>query len=599
METLTIDKSRLKYYALIPIRHHSQRITGKNYRLLGEYPLYYHIVNTLCMIDKLYKVIINTDSNIIKDGLNKYFNKYIENKKLIIYDRDKSLCDDNISMNIIINNSILQLCKDGLIDITDPHNIILQTHVTNPFLSKETIYTAFNIYEKYDVDSVFTVNMYKFRFWTDDGIPVNHKPNELIQTQDLTPLFSENSLVYLFGVVMFMKNNNRIGDKSSYIISPPIENIDIDIESDFMMADMIYKNKQIKEISISNNKVLDDEEIYKSLINMTKNEGYDKINFNNNCVLISAPYMMSNIDCFLKYFKSLNIDCIVAKVEERLNEKELMNYNGKYNVAITGDDAFTDNIISMSVNEKNDYKLKGICKWGTGIDSISKEACIKYGVKLLNTPNAFTEPVCESIMSAILSFSRNIHKSTMLMNYSDKWIKIPSKTLREMTIGIIGYGNIGVRLGELLSVFKANVIAYDIIDKVEKNDVKLLKGENALNKLFNESDIICLCCDYNSSSKYIINKETIQHMKNGVYIINMARGMLIKNDDLIDALRNGKISGAALDVFENEPLPYNNELRRMPNILLSSHNANSSPSAWMNIHINTIKNCLNVLTDRQ
>jgi phosphoglycerate dehydrogenase-like enzyme len=301
--------------------------------------------------------------------------------------------------------------------------------------------------------------------------------------------------------------------------------------------------------------------------------------------------MMPNIAAFKNFLQNdLGMDVIVAKVEERLSEEDLAKYNGLYDIALIGDDAFTFDLIGST-------GVKCICKWGTGIDSISKPGCQKYNISLRNTVDAFSEPVAETMMAALLSFIRGTHRSTLMMGYSDAWTKIQGRTLDEVSVGIIGLGNVGCNFANKLSHYKTKIYGYDILvdacfRATREADVIILSG---IDELLNKADIVCLCCDYNDDNYHLINYNRLSLMKHGSYLINMARGKLIDLDALTDSLLVGKLAGVALDVFEIEPLPMESALRKMPNVILSSHNANSSPKYWMNVHKNTIRNALKYL----
>jgi D-3-phosphoglycerate dehydrogenase len=300
-------------------------------------------------------------------------------------------------------------------------------------------------------------------------------------------------------------------------------------------------------------------------------------------VLITAPYMMKNIDIFTKFFNTIGSTVIVADVGERLNSKQLEKYNGKYDIAITGDDEFTEEIIRNS-------GVKRICKWGTGVDSIDADACKKYGVQLFNTPNAFTIPVSQSIIGVILGYIRNIDKSDAVTRYAG-WEKVTSNTVEEVNIGVIGFGNIGKEVVRILNTLGGNcrtIGVYDVLDFQSTENYTVFKK---LDDLMCQSNILCLCCTYNPTSHYIINKNNIIYLYN-TYLINTSRGKLIEEEALIQGLTNKNISGAFLDVFENEPLEMNNKLRLFNNVKLSSHNTNSSPYYWDLVHINTIRNVL-------
>ncbi len=305
-------------------------------------------------------------------------------------------------------------------------------------------------------------------------------------------------------------------------------------------------------------------------------------------VMVSAPYMRQVMDRFQSIFEENDIELVLPTVVERLSEEELLNWVGDIDGAICGDDSFTESVLSAA------SRLKVISKWGTGIDSIDLAACNRLGIKVKNTPNAFSEPVADTTLGFILCFARNL----LLLNqemHSGIWCKRPSVSLSECTLGVIGVGNIGKCVVRRANAFGMRVVGNDFVDMpsefLSETGIKMVSRE----ELLYQADFISLNCDLNPTSYHLISDREFSLMKTTSIIINTARGPIIDESALIRALREGAISGAALDVFEVEPLPENSPLRKMNNVLLSPHNANSSPSAWERVHFNTIRNLIDVL----
>ena len=176
-----------------------------------------------------------------------------------------------------------------------------------------------------------------------------------------------------------------------------------------------------------------------------------------------------------------------------------------------------------------------------------------------------------------------------------KWAKLPSISLHECVLGVIGVGNIGKAVTRRAMAFGMPVLGNDIIEMPE--DFLIETGIDMVSKeqLLQEADIVTLNCTLTSDSYHIISDKEFDMMNSSAVIINTARGPLIDEQALIKALQEEKIAGAAMDVFENEPLPIDSPLLEMDNVMLASHNANSSPEAWERVHENTINNLLNVL----
>lgn len=303
-------------------------------------------------------------------------------------------------------------------------------------------------------------------------------------------------------------------------------------------------------------------------------------------ILMTAPYMIPYLDRFEPVFKHYSINLITPVVNERLEETELLIYAGKFDGAICGDDRYTRTVLNKCLP-----RLKVISKWGTGIDSIDKSACADLGIQLMNTPNAFTLPVADSVMGYMLAFARQ----QIWMDKAVKngiWKKIPGRSLSECTLGVIGMGNVGKAVIRRARGFGMTIYGNDIQpvarDFLIENQVKNV----TLQELLEASDFVSINCDLNPTSFHLINNKTLAKMKATAVLINTARGPIVNEAALVDALEHNQIAGAALDVFEEEPLPDDSPLKKMENVLLAPHNSNSSPSAWENVHWNTIRNLL-------
>lgn len=301
-------------------------------------------------------------------------------------------------------------------------------------------------------------------------------------------------------------------------------------------------------------------------------------------VLVSAPYMQPVPDKYLNLFAGNDIEIVVVPVEERLSEEELLGIIGDYDGVICGDDRFTAKVLKAAT------KLKVIAKWGTGIDSIDREEARARGIAVRNTPNAFTEPVADTVMGYLLCFARQLPWMNQHMQQG-KWEKIPGRALSECTLGIIGVGNIGRAVIKRAIAFGMRVVGTDIIDIPQ--DFLDATGLVMVSKdeLLQQADFVTLNCDLNPTSFHIMGSREFELMRSTACLINTARGPLVDEAALIAALREQKIAGAALDVFEVEPLPVESPLRTFENVMLAPHNSNSSPTAWERVHENTVK-CL-------
>lgn len=303
-------------------------------------------------------------------------------------------------------------------------------------------------------------------------------------------------------------------------------------------------------------------------------------------ILLSAPYMLPFVDRFQPIFSHYGCELILPEVHERLEEEDILRYAGQFDGTVCGDDRYTSKVLQQC-----SPRLRVISKWGTGIDSIDKEMAGKLGIKVSRTTNAFTVPVSDSVMAYILAFARQ-HPWMDRVVKSGEWKKLPGRALSECTLGVIGVGYIGKEVLRKAHAFGMNLIANDIIPISEEfttaNHVQMVN----LDELLKHSDFISINCDLNPTSYHLINHDSLALVKPSAVIVNTARGPLIEETALVEALQQGRVAGAGLDVFEVEPLPQDSPLREMDNVILAPHNSNSSPMAWEKVHWNTILNLL-------
>ncbi len=219
-----------KITALVPMRHHSQRVPGKNYRLIAGKPLYHHVIENLNQVPAIEQIIVDTDSEEIKTGLAKSF------PDVKVIERPAALRADDLSMNEILIHDINQL----------PGEHFLQTHSTNPLVSPKTIIRAIETYfEKLGAyDSLFAVTRLQVRLWDSKGMPINHDPSVLLQTQDLPPIYEENSCFYIFSKTNLLTRRNRLGERPQMFEISRDEAWDIDEEIDFQIAELLLQNRR-------------------------------------------------------------------------------------------------------------------------------------------------------------------------------------------------------------------------------------------------------------------------------------------------------------------------------------------------------------------
>jgi CMP-N-acetylneuraminic acid synthetase len=219
----------MRMVALVPMRHHSQRVPGKNYRPFAGRPLYHHIVESLLACPHIAEVVIDTDSPLIMNDARQHF------PRVMLVERPLHLRDGNIPTNEVLLHDL---------SLTEA-DFYLQTHSTNPLLRSQTISRAIEYFlARYPAcDSLFSVTRLQTRLWDQMGRPVNHNPAILLRTQDLPPILEENSNIYIFSKKMMEQRRNRLGERPLMFEMDYIEAWDIDEELDFQIAEFIYMHR--------------------------------------------------------------------------------------------------------------------------------------------------------------------------------------------------------------------------------------------------------------------------------------------------------------------------------------------------------------------
>jgi len=231
--SLGMNVTQPRIAALLPMRHESKRVPGKNYRPFAGRPLYHHIVSSLLSCPLVSQVVIDTDSPFVIDDASKNF------PSVTLFERPPHLRADTWPMNEVLMHTIEQIDAD----------FYLQTHSTNPLLTGETIERSIRSFvtQLPAYDSMFSVTRLQTRLWDQLSRAINHNPSILLRTQDLPPVYEENSCVYLFSRQTLGTMRNRIGQRPLMFEIPRPEAIDIDEEIDFTIAELMFMNRKKSE----------------------------------------------------------------------------------------------------------------------------------------------------------------------------------------------------------------------------------------------------------------------------------------------------------------------------------------------------------------
>ena len=302
--------------------------------------------------------------------------------------------------------------------------------------------------------------------------------------------------------------------------------------------------------------------------------------------------MIKQIHKYEHLFKETKLQYFCPKFTQVMTEQELIKILPEYDGWIIGDDPATYNVFKAGSNGK----LKAAIKWGVGIDNVDFNACKKLNIPITNIPNVFGEEVSDVAIGMLLCLTRKLHIIDAETK-KNNWIKPCGTSLTNKKVCLIGFGDIGRHTARKLLAFNMNVYVSDpacskINDKIKYNYghgfnkytpelIKLLDSINEvhitdLDNALANSDFIIITCALNKDTHHLINKENILKTKRGVRIINVARGSIIKENDVIELLKDGYIESIGFDVFEEEPLNKNSELRKFPQNMLGSHNGSNT-----------------------
>jgi D-3-phosphoglycerate dehydrogenase len=289
-------------------------------------------------------------------------------------------------------------------------------------------------------------------------------------------------------------------------------------------------------------------------------------------VLITCPQLQRSFDDHRAAFDQRDIEPILPPVSQQLDEAELLSLIPGIDGVIAGDDAFTRPVLEHA------DRLRIVSKWGVGTDNIDINAADEFGIRVTNTPGVFGDEVADVVIGYLVLLARRLHTTDHEVR-GGHWPKDQGVSLATRTLGIVGLGDIGQGVARRATTMGMRVIGAEIhpqrADEARRLGVSVL----GLPRLLAEADVVSLNCPLTADNRHMIDASALAAMKDGVWLINAARGGLVDEDALIDALRSGHLAAAALDVFETEPLPADSPLRNFQQVILGAHNASNTAEA--------------------
>lgn len=273
---------------------------------------------------------------------------------------------------------------------------------------------------------------------------------------------------------------------------------------------------------------------------------------------------------FVEPANKLGIELVAAQTTQVLSEAELIELLPEYDGWIIGDDPATEQVFKAA----KEGKLKAAVKWGIGVDNVDFATCKKLGIPITNTPNMFGGEVADVALGFLLGLARQTFYIDREIRNNNGWPKPAGMSVSGKAVGVVGFGDIGRNTVKRLSGFDVKVTVYD--PGVEGNQGFEFVKRKSFPDGLEELDFLIFTCALNKHNFHMLDAASIAKLKLGAKVINVARGPLIDENALIEALQSKHISAAALDVFEDEPLPVNSPLRNMPQCIFGSHNASNT-----------------------
>jgi D-3-phosphoglycerate dehydrogenase len=288
-------------------------------------------------------------------------------------------------------------------------------------------------------------------------------------------------------------------------------------------------------------------------------------------ILLTCPPMIGAIDSLRDEFARRGAEVFIPTFRQTLSESELIDLVPQYDGWIIGDDPATANVFAAG----RAGRLRAAVKWGVGTDNVDFVGATAAGFDVANTPGMFSEEVSDVAVAYLLGLARELFVIDRGVR-AGSWPKPSGSSLSRKTVALAGFGNIGRATARKLLAFGMKVIAYDPYFQLDP----ALDVENAAwPERLEEADFVVLTCALTDSSRHMINPQTLDRMKPGVRIVNVGRGPLIDEPALIAALESGHVASAALEVFEEEPLPEASPLRGFDRCIFGSHNSSNTKEA--------------------
>ena len=305
-------------------------------------------------------------------------------------------------------------------------------------------------------------------------------------------------------------------------------------------------------------------------------------------LVVTCAQMARDIDALRPRLDELGFDVSCPDVVQELVGDELVNAVGDATAVIAGDDRFTADVMDRCSN------LRVISKWGVGVDGIDQEAAAERGIAVTNTPNAFDDEVADVTIGYVILLARQLHTIDHEVRRGG-WPKPVGRSLAGRTLGIVGLGGIGRAVARRGLTMGVTVVGTDPSAGARQLAADLGVETLEVNELLARVDVLTLNCPLTPDTFHLLNADRFAHLPPGTHLVNTARGPVVDEAALVTALRDGTVAAAALDVFEQEPLPEDHPLRDFDQVVFGSHNASNTAEAGMRTHWRALDNVVQAL----
>jgi D-3-phosphoglycerate dehydrogenase len=304
---------------------------------------------------------------------------------------------------------------------------------------------------------------------------------------------------------------------------------------------------------------------------------------NSKRVLITCRQMQNCIGEFRPMLSALEL--VLPEIVQQPTEEDLIRVIGDFDGMIAGDDPLSARVLSHATS------MRIISKWGVGVDGIDLDAAADLGITVVNTPGVFGGEVADVALGYVIMLARQLHQIDASVK-AGGWFKYEGRSLSQRVLGVAGFGSIGRSVGVRGQGFGMRIIAHDVAPAAGVAAKEMGVTMVARDELFARSDFLVLCSPLTAETRHMVSARTLALMRPGSFVVNVGRGALVDEHALVEALGTGQVAAAALDVFEEEPLPAGSPLREFERCVFGSHNASNTREGVLRTSAKAVENLL-------